>query len=93
MVNDLISTNKQLQREIAQLKQKVVRDAATVGERALRPIQRKLERAVNTSSATSASGRRSAATSSAPPRTRRKITDPVVLEKRRQALARARQVR
>ncbi len=79
--------------EIAQLRQKAARDAATVGESALRPLHRKLERAVTSSSATSPSRRRQAAAAPTPRRPRRKITDPVVLERRREALAKARQVR
>ncbi len=93
MVNDLISKNKQLRREIAQLRRTAAPDAATVGESALRPLHRKLERAVSSVASTPSSRRRRAEVAARPSRTRRKLTDPVVLEKRRQALTKARQAR
>ncbi|MDQ6876771.1 MAG: hypothetical protein M3082_03560 [Candidatus Dormibacteraeota bacterium] len=84
---------KQLRREIAQLRQKAARDAATVGESALRPLRRQLERAVSSLATAPSARQRRAPAPPTPPRPRRKITDPVVLERRRQALAKARQVR
>ncbi len=92
MVDELISKNKQLRREIDQLRQKAAGTGAAISDNALRPVHRKLERAITSDSAAS-SRRRPAATAATPPRPRRKITDPVVLERRREALAKARQVR
>jgi hypothetical protein len=91
MVDQLIRENRDLKRALARAEKG--QGAGNLGQaaRALTGLQRRLNRALES---TSTSSRRRAATApAAAPRTRRKVTDPEVLERRRQALAKARAAR
>ena len=91
MVDLLIKENRQLKRALARAEK--ARGSATLGQaaKALAGLQRRLTRALDSSPTT----QRRRSTTSAPvsSRRRRKVTDPDVLERRRQALAKARAVR
>ena len=91
MITQLIKENRQLQRQIAKLSARS--NGATSGSagRVLRSLERKVSRVVS-GPATSTRRRRSTA-AAAVSKPRRKITDPEVLAKRRDALAKARAVR
>jgi hypothetical protein len=84
MISALIKENRDLQRQIDKLSRQAVGAASGTAERTLRSIQRRISGAVDSGTATRR--RRSS-------RTRRKITDPELLERRRQALAKAREAR
>jgi hypothetical protein len=91
-VEQLIRENRQLKRAVAKAEKAQgsaggLRQAA----KALSALQRRIGRALEGGS--DGRSRRSAAAAAAPTRTRRKVTDPEVLERRRQALAKARAVR
>jgi hypothetical protein len=91
MVDLLIKENRQLKRALARAEKAGGGDNAGQAAKALSGLQRRVTRALNSSSTT----RRPRATTSvaASTRTRRKVTDPDALEGRRQALAKARAVR
>ena len=90
MVSVLIKENRELQRKIDRLSRQGSSPASGSTERGLRSIQRRISRAVD--GGTTSRRRRSTAAASGTG-TRRKVTDPEVLERRRQALAKARQAR
>ena len=90
MISALIKENRDLNRQIDRLSKQSTGTVSGNAERALRAIQRRVSRAVDNRAP--ATRRRSVAAAPAS-RTRRKITDPEVLERRRQALAKARQAR
>jgi len=87
MISALIKENRDLQRQMDKLSRQAAGAASGTAERALRSIQRRISGAVDSGTTTR---RRSASQVS---RTRGKITDPEVLEGRRQALAKAREAR
>ena len=88
MISALIKQNRELQRQIDKLSRQAGGTASGTAERALRSIQRRIRGAVDSGTATRR--RRSASQVS---RTRGKIIDPELLERRRQALAKARAAR
>jgi hypothetical protein len=86
-VDQLIEENRELKRRLA-----AAEGGASMGEatKTLAGSQRRVQRALE--SAPAGRGRRTAAPA-APPKPRRKVTDPVLLERRRAALAKAREAR
>ena len=90
MVSVLIKENRELQRKIDRLSRQGSSPASGSTERGLRSIQRRISRAVDGGTTTR---RRRSTTAASTGGTRRKVTDPEVLERRRQALAKARQAR
>jgi hypothetical protein len=93
MVDKLISENRELKRAIARAEKSVVGDGLGQATRALSGLQRRVSQALS-SGAPAARGRGRGAAAEVPaPRPRRKVTDPEVLERRRQALAKARAAR
>ncbi len=93
LVTQLIRENRQLRRQVDQLTKKTAGAPPAAFERTVRSLNRKLERELSAATTTTARRRRSTGATLPPLRPKRKITDPVLLEKRRQALAKARQVR
>lgn len=91
MVSVLIKENRDLQRRIERLSRQATGAASAAAERGLRSIQRRISRAVD--GGTTTRRRRSGAAATAAGTTRRRVTDPQVLERRRQALAKAREAR
>ena len=91
MVDLLIKENRQLKRALARAEKAPGSGNLGQAGKALAGLQRRLTQALDSSSTT----RRPRSTTTAPAssRTRRKVTDPEVLERRRQALAKARAVR
>ena len=90
MISALIKENRELQRQIDKLSRQALGATSGTAERALRSIQRRISSAVDGR----ATRRRRRLVPAAPvSRTPRKITDPEVLERRRQALAKARAAR
>jgi hypothetical protein len=90
MISALIKENRELQRQIDKLSRQALGATSGTAERALQSIQRRLSRAVGGRATTR---RRRSVAAAAVSRTPRKITDPEVLERRRQALAKARAAR
>jgi hypothetical protein len=90
MVDQLINENRQLKRALARAEK--AQGGATLGQatKALSGIQRRLNRALDGASQTR---RQRPAATAAASRPRRKVTDPEVLERRRQALTKARAAR
>jgi hypothetical protein len=91
MITQLIAENRQLKRQLDRLSSGATGAASKSSERVLRSLQRKVSSAVGDASA--GRGRRGREPVAAQSRPRRKITDPEVLERRRQALVKARAVR
>lgn len=91
LVDQLIKENRQLKRTLAQAGK--VQSGASVGQAAktLSGIQRRLTRALE--STPPARRRRSTVATASSTRSRRKVTDPEVIEQRRQSLAKARAAR
>jgi|SRR5215472_784951 len=91
MVDLLIQENRLLKRALARAGK--TRASANLGQatKALSGLQRRLTRALDSPATTRR--QRSTTTAAASSQTRRKVTDPDVLERRRQALAKARAVR
>jgi hypothetical protein len=90
MIFTLIKENRELQRQIDKLSRQALGATSGTAERALRSIQRRISGVVDGRATT----RRRRLVPEAPEsRTPRKITDPEVLERRRQALAKARAAR
>jgi len=90
MISALIKENRELQRQIDKLSRQALGATSGTAERALRSIQRRTSSAVDGRATTR---RRRSGPAAPVSRTPRKITDPEVLEKRRQALAKARAAR
>jgi hypothetical protein len=90
MISALIKENRELQRQIDKLSRQALGATSGTAERALRSIQRRLSSAVGGRATTR---RRRSVAAAAVSRTPRKITDPELLERRRQALAKARAAR
>ncbi len=90
MISALIKENRELHRQIDKLSRQGVGAASGTAESALRAIQRRISSAMDSRATT----RRRRSVPAAPvSRTPRKITDPEVLERRRQVLAKARAAR
>jgi len=90
MISALIKENRDLQRQIDKLNRQAVGSTSGAAERTLRSIQRRISGAVDGGRTT----RRRRSVAPAPvSRMPRKITDPEVLDRRRQALAKAREAR
>ena len=93
MVDRLIKENRDLKRAIANAEKSVVGAGLGQATRVLSGLQRRVSQALS-SGAPAARGRRGRGAAAEPaPRPRRKVTDPEVLERRRQALAKARAAR
>jgi hypothetical protein len=90
MISALIKENRDLKRQIDRASRQTISDTSGTADRLLRSIQRRITRAGESDRT---SGRRRAVAAAPASRTRRKITDPEVLERRRQALAKARAAR
>ena len=90
MISALIKENHELHRQIDNLSKQTVGAASRSVERALRSLERRISGSLDGRMATRR--RRSAGATSAP-KARRKVTDPELLERRRQALAKAREAR
>jgi hypothetical protein len=90
MISALIKENRELHRQIDKLSRQAVSASSGPAERALRSLQRRISGTVEVGR--KSSGRRSVPTAPVS-RRRGKITDPELLERRRQALAKAREVR
>jgi hypothetical protein len=90
MISALIKENRELQRQIDKLSRQALGATSGTAERALRSIQRRISNAVDGRATTR---RRRSGPAAPVSRTPRKITDPEVLERRRQALAKARAAR
>jgi hypothetical protein len=88
MISALIKENRELYRQIDKLSKQTVGAASGTAERALRSLERRVRGSLDGHTAT---GRRRSAEARSTPR--RKVTDPELLERRRQALAKAREVR
>jgi hypothetical protein len=91
MISALIKENRELHRQIDKLSRLAVGAGSSTAERALRSLQRRISGAVEDGSRSR--GRRRSAPAAPASRRRGKITDPELLERRRQALAKAREVR
>ena len=90
MVDLLIKENRQLKRALARAEKAQVSVNPGQATKALSGLQRRLAQALDSSPATR---RQRSTTAASSTRTRRKVTDPDVLERRREALAKARAVR
>ena len=90
MISALIKENRELHRQIDKLSKQSVGAASGAMERALRSIQRRIIGSLDGDTTT---GRRRSARVTSMTKARRKVTDPQLLERRRQALAKAREVR
>jgi hypothetical protein len=90
MISALIKENRDLKREVDRVSRQAIGSSSGTADRLLRSIQRRISRAGDS---TRTAGRQRSATAAPAGRTRRKITDPEVLERRRQALAKARAAR
>jgi hypothetical protein len=90
MISALIKENRALHWQIDKLSKQTVGAASGAAERALRSLERRVRDSLD-GRTTTARGRSVGATST--PRVWRKVTDPELLERRRQALAKAREAR
>jgi len=91
MVDKLIAENRELKRALARVQKSPVGAGLGEAARALAGLQRRVSRALDGDGGRGR--RRGAANAAAAVRTRRPITDPEVLERRRAALAKARSAR
>jgi hypothetical protein len=90
MISALIKEHRELQRQIDKLNKQALGATSGTAERALRSIQRRISSAVDGRATTR---RRRSVAASPVSRTPRRITNLEVLERRRQALAKARAAR
>lgn len=90
MISALIKENRELHRQIDKLSKQTVGAASGAAERTLRSLERRVGGSLDDHAAT---GRRRSPGATSTPRARRKVTDPELLERRRQALAKAREAR
>ena len=90
MISALIKENRELHRQIDKLSRQSVGVASGAVERTLRSIERRISGSLDGETTT---GRRRSARVTSTTKVRRKVTDPQLLERRRQALAKAREVR
>ena len=88
MISALIKENGELHRQIDKLNRQAGGGTSGTAERALRSLQVRISRAVDGGTSTQ---RRRPALAATVSTTRRRVTDPEVLERRRQALVKARQ--
>jgi hypothetical protein len=91
-VDQLIKENRQLKRALARAETGEGGGALGQAAKTLSGLQRRISRELG-ADGTGGRRRRSAAATEVVKRPRRKVTDPEVLERRRQALAKAREVR
>jgi len=89
MISALIKENRELHRQIDKLSRPTVGAASGTAERALRSLERRIRVSLDGA----ATGRRRSARATSAPREKRKVTDPELLERRRQALVKAREAR
>jgi hypothetical protein len=90
LISALIKENRELHRQIDKLSRQTVGAASGAAERTLRALERRVRSSLDGQTATA---RRRSAGATSTPRARRKVTDPELLERRRQALAKAREAR
>jgi hypothetical protein len=90
MISALINENRHLHRQIDKLSRQTVGAASETVERTLRSIERRISGSLDGETTT---GRRRSVRVTSTTQARRKVTDPQLLERRRQALAKAREVR
>ena len=90
LISALIKENRELHRQIDKLSKQSVGAGSTAAERALRSLERRVRGSLDGGAATD---RRHSAGAASTPRARRKVADPELLERRRQALAKAREAR
>jgi hypothetical protein len=90
MISALIKENHEPHRQINRLSKQSVGAASGNVERVLRLIERRISGSLEDEITT---GRRRAARATSAPRAKSKVTDPQLLERRRQALAKAREAR
>ena len=88
MISVLIKENRELHRHIDRLSRQASGGTSGTAERALRSLQVRISRAVDGGTTT---GRRRPARAATVSPTRRRVTDPEVVERRRQALVKARE--
>jgi hypothetical protein len=93
MVDRLITENRELKRAIARVEKSAVGAGLGQATKALSGLQRRVSQALSIGAPAARGRGRGAAAEAAAPRPRRKVTDPEVLERRRQALAKARAAR
>jgi hypothetical protein len=91
MVDRLILENRELKRALARVQKTDAGASLGQAARALSGLQRRVSRALTSTVTTRRRGAAAAVTPA--PKPRRKVTDPEVLERRRQALAKARAAR
>ncbi len=90
MISTLIKENRELHRQIDKLSKQTTGAASGATERALQSLERRVRGSLDGRTTTA---RRQSAGATSTPRVRRKVTDPELLERRRQALAKARAAR
>jgi hypothetical protein len=90
MIDELISENRRLKRDLARAERGAAGSSLGQAGKALSGLQRRVSRAL---AGEPGPRRRGSAAHSTSPRPRRKVTDPEVLQRRREALAKAREVR
>jgi hypothetical protein len=90
MISALIKENRELNRQIEKLTKQSAGAGSAVAERSLRSLERRVRGSLD---GRTAAGRGRSARVASIPRARRKVTDPELLERRRQALAKAREAR
>jgi hypothetical protein len=90
MISALIKENRELHRQIDKLTKQSVGAGSAAAERSLRSLERRVRGSLD---GRTTPGRRRSAGAASMPRARRKVTDPELLERRRQALAKAREAR
>jgi hypothetical protein len=90
MISALIKENRELHRQIDKLSKRGAGAASGTVERALRSIQRRIS---GSRDGEMLAGRSRPPRATSVTRARRKVTDPLLLERRRQALAKASEAR
>jgi hypothetical protein len=90
LVSALIKENRELRRQLDKLSRQPVGAAPASVERALRSLERRVRTSLNGGAR---GGRQRSSTSSSSSTPRRRVTNPELLERRRQALAKAREAR
>jgi hypothetical protein len=90
LISALIKENRELHRQIDKLSKQSVGAASPAAERTLRSLESRVRTSLGSGTTI---GRRRPGGGASTPRARRKVTDPELLERRRQALAKARAVR
>ena len=93
MVDQLIKENRELKKALARAESGASGGSLGQSARILAGLQRRVYRSLTADTASSRRRSSSSAETAPAPRPRRKVTDPEVLERRRQALAKARAAR